>query len=153
MHHHQIRRILGHIGIAGDDHNDGLANMDGFGLRQNGAMQFLPIGGAWQGDAQQPVGEIGRDVGHGPDGHDARKGFGRGRIDARDQGMGVLAAHEGHMQGPGKGQIIHIAPSASEQRAIFEAGDVGADDHGHLDASCEAAMTSAASKAAATMPS
>ena len=153
MHHHQIRRIFGHIGIAGDHGDDGLAHMDGFGLRQNGAMQLLPIGGAWQGDAQQSVGEMGRDVGHGPDRHDARKGFGGSRIDARDQRMGVLAAHEGHMQGPGKGQVIHIAAGANQQGAIFEARDVGADDGGHLDASFEAAMTSAASKAAATMPS
>ena len=160
--HDERGRVFRNVAAVRDDRGDRLAHMHHFRIGQHGTMQFLPIGGARQGDAQKPVGEMRRDVLHRQDGVNARDLERRALVDAEDLRMRMRAAHESDVPHAGERNVVDEARLAAQQRTIFETLDARADDPparrdprvaAHDAPPAPARIFKAASSVAATMPS
>ena len=71
VHQHQGGGVFGDVAVFGQHHGDGLADIGHVGLGEDRAVEVEAVGGARERDDQAGVGEMGTEVGQGPNGVDA----------------------------------------------------------------------------------
>ncbi len=67
IHQHHGGGVFRHVTVGGDDDRDGLADVNDFVVRKNGAIELLPKCGARQRNAQLVFGDVGENVRSRPD--------------------------------------------------------------------------------------
>ena len=150
---HQSGRVLRNIARLRDHRRDRFADETGLVLRQHhrpggvGKLRAALI-------LRNPVrGQHGGQVGVAVDGVYAGQGQRLAGIDAADQGVGMGAAHEGHLQHARHVNVVEVLPLSGKQGPVLEPPDARADKRlGHDKPTACARIRWAASSAAATIP-
>ena len=109
--------VLGDVAVAGDHHDDGLADVVDLvpGQRELGAA----VGqGRVRDEQRQRLADPAGEVLVGPDADQPVDLEGVGHVDVDDAGVRVRAAHEGGGQG-GVPQVVEVAPTAGHQPRVL----------------------------------
>ena len=155
VHHDHVRRVFGDIARARDDDGDRLADETDLVLRQRPRHVNLLDRGMRHVKGKRAVAHGLGQVGLRQHGDDAGEFPRLRRVNAFDQRVGVLAAHEGRVQHARHREVVDEAALAEQQRRIFLALDAGAKDfHAHQARSLPASRSwRAASSPASTIAS
>ena len=124
LHHRQLGRVLGAVGVVGDDQGHRLADVADHVAGEGGlAVGLQPLdGGGAEGDRGQ-----GAQVRRRPDGDDAGGGAGLLEVDGDDAAVGVGGADHAGVQLSGEGEIGDEAALAADQGRVLQPGDRAAD--------------------------
>ena len=124
----QSRRVLGKVGILGEDHRHRLADIAHLGGRQH----RLAIGPeAGYADLAEVDRRDVRDVGRCPHGDHAGQRQRLRRVDTEEAAMRYRRADDAHMELAGEIDVGGEAALSGEERPVLEPPDRAADDAHH----------------------
>ena len=113
----EIGGVLRHIGILREHGGDRLADVTHPVGRQHRLAEGVERGNAALAEVDR---RHVRDVGRGPDRDHAGQGARGGRIDRDDPAVGVIRAHDAHVELVRKGNVGGEAAAAPHQRRVFQ---------------------------------
>lgn len=124
-------RVLGHIGIGGDDHGDRFADIDGLIGSEDVTVALLFVGLVRQRDDETVGRGNSANIVAGEHGDDARQRQSGALVDRHDLGMRMRTAHESGVQHAGQPDVADKARFAAQQVPVFNPGGRLSEGSGH----------------------
>jgi hypothetical protein len=123
LHGDAFHGIRGDVGILCDYHRHPFAKVHDSLGREHRVVIAMELGRGHEGrDGARAF----RQVSPGEHGDHSRESPGGAGVDPEDPGMGVRAAHHGHGEHAGQGEVVRVASGPAQEAVVLLAPDGGA---------------------------